>query len=69
MSSKITGMTEARIPRMHYICHAMEKLNFICVHLNDVLKLFHSFPPSQEYLNTLRILIQLAVLYLVCYWR
>jgi hypothetical protein len=40
-----------------------------CVHLHDVLKLIHRFPPGQECLNTWCILIQLAVLYLACYWE
>jgi len=40
-----------------------------CVHMHDVMKLIHRFPPGQECLSTSCILTQLSVLYLACYWR
>jgi len=33
VSSNITGLLEAGIPMMHYVCVAVEKLSFVHVHL------------------------------------
>lgn len=66
VSSNVTCLVETGISMMHYIGTAVEKLNFICLHLHHLVKLICSFAPGQ---NVWTHCVCSYMLYLVCRWR